>query len=163
MRDLQSSMRETVVLSSDDDSTSVNTPRSILQSALLALGEGRISDAVAQFDDCFKFNDHALALEFTDKPRLTEFFQKARELFPDTVLEVVSLMQSGNRAIAEWRLTATQTLRYGSMSQRIRIDLHGSTIVRVEHRRIMQWSDYYDQSSSRRMGLASYFTEWIEY
>jgi hypothetical protein len=70
----------------EGDSTWGNAPRSILQSALAALSDGRISEAVAQFDDGFNFNDHALALEFTDKLRLTEFFQKTRELFPDTTL-----------------------------------------------------------------------------
>jgi ketosteroid isomerase-like protein len=147
----------------DGDSTWVNAPRSILQSALTALSDGRISEAVAHFHDSFNFNDHALALEFTDKPRLTEFFQKARELFPDTTLEIVSLFESGDHAVAQWKLSATQTVPYGPISYRSAILLQGSTIARVEHGRIVEWSDYYDQASSRRMALASFFTEWIEY
>src|SRR5258707_1190004 len=131
-----------MVLPGDDDSTWVNGPRSILQSALAALSDGRISQALAHFDEGFKFNDHALTLEFTDKLRLTEFFQKARELFPDTALELVSLVESGDHAIAEWTLTATQTVPYGSISYRSRITVRGSTIVRVEHGKIVQWSDY---------------------
>jgi ketosteroid isomerase-like protein len=130
---------------------------------LAALNEGRVSDLVEQFDERFKFNDYALTLEFTDKARLTEFLQKARELFPDTALEVLSLMESGDHAIAEWRLTATQTLPYASISYRFPISVHGSTIVRVQHGRIVEWSEYYDHVSSRRTGLASLFTEWIEY
>jgi limonene-1,2-epoxide hydrolase len=35
--------------------------------------------------------------------------------------------------------------------------------VRVEKGKITQWSDYYDQSSSRRMSLGAFFTDSIEY
>ena len=162
-RELPAGMQEGIVLPDDEDSTWVNAPRSILQSALVAFSEGRISEAVAQFDERFKFNDHALALEFTDKLRLAEFFEKSRELFPDTTLEVVSLFENGNHAVAEWKLAATQTVPYGSISYRIAIDLPGSTIVRVVNGRIIEWSDYYDQSRSRRFSLAAFFTDWIEY
>jgi hypothetical protein len=131
---------------------------------LAALNEGRISEVVAQFDDCFEFNDHALTLEFADKTRLTEFLEKSRELFPDTVLEVVSLMESGDHAVAEWKLTATQTVPFfGNTSYRLPISVFGATIIRVNHARIVEWSDYYDQSLSRRISLAAFFTEWIEY
>jgi ketosteroid isomerase-like protein len=160
--ELQIGMHEGIVLR-DEDSIWVYAPQSILQSALAALSDGRISEAVSHFDERFNFNDRALALEFTDKVRLTEFFQKAREQFPDTAMEVVSLMESGDHAIAEWKLTATQTVPYGSNSYRFPVALHGSTIVHVEQGRIVQWSDYYDQCSSRRVSLAAWFTEWIEY
>jgi len=161
--ELQGAMREPVVSRWDDESTRVNAPQWVLRSALDALSEGRISEAVAQFSDPFKFNDHGVALEFTDKPRLTEFFEKARELFPDTTLEIVSLFESGDQAVAEWKLAATQTVPYGSISYRVPISLHGSTIVQVENGRIVQWSDYYDQNSARRISLAAFFTDWVEY
>jgi ketosteroid isomerase-like protein len=153
----------TNLIYSDTSSIGLDDSERTLRSVLTALSEGRFSEAVSRFDDHFTFIDRALDLEFMEKERLTEFFQKARELFPDTALEVVSLMESGDHAIAEWKLTATQTVPYGSISYRFPVALHGSTIVRVEHGRIVQWSDYYDRSSSRRTGLASYFTEWIEY
>ena len=102
----------------DQDSTRVDAPRSILQSAMAALGEGRIAEVVALFGEHFNFNDHTLALEFTDKTHLTAFLEKSRELFPDTTLEVVSLLESWEYAIAEWNLAATQTLAYGSIRQR---------------------------------------------
>src|SRR5262249_17838419 len=79
----------------------VSAGKPILQSVLDALNEGRIAEAVAQFDDHFTFTDHALDLEFTDKSRLIEFFQKARELFPDTVVEVDSSFQCGGYVSAE--------------------------------------------------------------
>jgi hypothetical protein len=161
--ELQAAMREPVVLRGDDESTRVKAPQWILRSVLAALSEGRISDAVAQFSDHFKFNDRGVALEFTDKSRLTEFFEKARELFPDTTLEIVSLFESDEHAIAEWKLAATQTLPYGSISYRLPISLHGSTIVDVENGRIVQWSDYYDENTARRSSLAAFFTDWVEY
>src|SRR5262245_13513284 len=108
----------------------VSGSKPILQSVLNALNEKRIAEAVAQFDDHFTFIDHALDLEFTDKSRLIEFFQKARELFPDTVVEVDSSFQCDDRAVAEWKLTATQTVPYyGSMRLRIPISLRGTSIV----------------------------------
>jgi ketosteroid isomerase-like protein len=145
--------------------TIIPAPQQILQSALAALNQGRSSEVVKHFDEdgCFRFSDHALALEFMDKARLTEFFEKSSELFPDTTLEVISLFEDGEHAIAEWKLTATQTVPYGSISYRFPISLLGTTIVHVEKGKIVRWSDYYDQSSSRRMSLGAFFTDWIEY
>jgi steroid delta-isomerase-like uncharacterized protein len=141
----------------------VSARKPILQSVLDALNEGRIAEAVAQFDDHFTFTDHALALEFTDKGRLVEFFQKSRELFPDALVEVDSTFQCGDYTIAEWKLTATQTVPYyGSMSLRVPISLQGTSIVRCQNGRITDWSEYYDESRSQRFSLAALFTEWIE-
>jgi steroid delta-isomerase-like uncharacterized protein len=157
-------MQEAFALPHDGDSISLNAPRAILQSALTALSAGKISQVVARFDEQFKFNDYALTLEFTEKMRLTEFLEKSRELFPDTALEVAAVMESGDRAVAEWKLTATQTVPFfGNTSYRLRISIRGATVIRAEHGRIVEWSDYYDQSSSRRMSLAGHFTEWVEY
>jgi ketosteroid isomerase-like protein len=145
------------------DESSETGPVQTLRSALAALSEGRVSEVVEQFADRFTFNDRGLTLEFTDKTRLAEFFEKSRELFPDTTLEVLLLFESEDHAIAQWKLTATQTVPYGSISYRFPIWLYGATIVRVENGRIVEWSDYYDQGSSRRFHLASFFTEWPEY
>src|SRR5262245_60574315 len=82
----------------------------ILKSMLTSLSEGRITDFVAGFQSSFEFTDHALNLQFKEHQQLTEFLEKSRELFPDTVMEVVSVFQSGDAAIAEWKLTATQTV-----------------------------------------------------
>lgn len=102
-------------------------------------------------------------LQFTDKGRLTEFFQKACEMFPDTVVELVSTFECGDYAIAEWKLTGTQIEQFGSRSYRFPIVLRGSTIVQVENGRGAYWSDYYDELTSRRGPLKAFFEEWIEY
>jgi len=139
------------------------TPVDILQTVLAALNQRNISRAVHQFADDFAFIDYALDLEFKDKGRLTEFFQKAYELFPDTVVELVSTFECGDYAIAEWKLTATQIEQYGSRSYRFPIVLRGSTIVQIENGRVAHWSDYYDRLTSRRSPLKAFFEEWIEY
>jgi ketosteroid isomerase-like protein len=163
VRESRSAIHEGVSLSGLDPGP-LDSAQSILQSALTALSSGRTFEVVAEFDGCFKFNDYGLTLEFTDKARLTEFFEKSRELFPDTTLEVMSVMESGDHAIAEWKLTATETVPFfGNTSYRLPISVRGATVIRVEHGRIVGWSDYYDQSSSRRMSLAAHFTEWVEY
>ena len=81
------------------------SPVDVLQSVLAALNQANISRAVDQFADDFAFNDYALDLEFRDKKRLTEFFQKTCELFPDTVVELISTFECGDYAIAEWKLS----------------------------------------------------------
>ena len=138
-------------------------PTDVLQSVFADLNEQNISRAVDQFADDFAFNDYALDLEFNDKGRLTEFFAKAQELFPGTRMELVSTFECGDYAIAEWKLTATHTESFGSLAYRFPIVLHGSTIVQTQKGKVVRWSDYYDQLTSRRVGLGAYFTEWIEY
>jgi hypothetical protein len=155
---------EEVDLRADEGSLPVSSSIRVLQSALAALNQGKFLKVVQYFDTdgCFRFSDHALSLEFTDKARLTEFFEKSSELFPDTRLEVTSLCEDGEHAVAQWKVSATQTVPYGSISYRFPISLFGATIVRVEKGKITQWSDHYDQTSSRRMSLGAFFTDWIE-
>jgi hypothetical protein len=153
------------MLNGDDESTIIGSPQKVLQSALAALNQGRFSKVVKHFDrdGCFRFSDHALGLEFTDKVRLTEFFKKSRELFSCTTLEVISLFEDGEHAIAEWKLTATETMPNGSNSYRFPSSLIGATIVHVEKGKVVRWSDYYDENSSLRISLGAFFTDWIEY
>jgi ketosteroid isomerase-like protein len=155
---------EEVELPADEGPPPVSGSIRILQSALAALNRGKFLEVVQYFDmdGCFRFSDHALTLEFTDKARLTEFFEKSHELFPDATLEVISLYEDGEQAVAQWKVSATQTVPYGSISYRFPIYLFGVTIVRVEKGKITQWSDYYDQTSSRRMSLGAFVTDWIE-
>ena|SRR5215472_10696789 len=147
----------------DTASTEVSATLHILQSALKALGEGRIGEVIDTFDDDFKFNDQALELQFTDKERLSEFFLKGRELYPDMALEILSTFEGGEHVIAEWKITGAETLSYGSQQLRFPISYQGASIVRIEDGRITSWSDYYDQSTSRRYRLGAFFAEWIEY
>jgi len=110
-----------------------------------------------------QLRDQALALQFTDKERLSEFFLKGRELFPVMALEVLSTFSCEEHVIAEWKVTGTETLSYGSLRFRFPISYQGTSIVRIENEGITYWPDYYDQSTSRRFRLGSLFTEWIEY
>jgi len=154
----------TTDINHDIASIEVSASGRILQSVLAALNQGEISNAVDRFDDHFTFTDHALDLAFTHKERLVKFFQQSRELFPDTMVEVDSTFQCGEYTIAEWKLTATQTVPYdGSSTLRVPISVRGTSIVRCENGRVTQWSDYYDQTRSRRFSLAAMFAEGIEY
>jgi steroid delta-isomerase-like uncharacterized protein len=156
-------MSMTICTKIDGSLSGAVTPVDILQTVLAAVNERNISRAVDQFADDFAFNDYALNLEFTDKGRLMEFFQKWHELFSDTVVELVSTFECGDHAIAEWKLTATLIEQFGSRSFRFPIVLRGSTIVQIENGRIAHWSDYYDQLTSRRGPLKAFFEECIEY
>ena len=143
--------------------TVASTPQQIVRSVLAALSRKQISVAIDQFDEDFTFNDRALGLDFSDKERLREYFVRVRELFPDTAIEVVSTFESGDSAVAEWKVRATRPTSYGSVELRLPISLPGASIARVERGRIRSWSDYYDEKTSMRLTLASFFVEWIEY
>jgi ketosteroid isomerase-like protein len=145
----------------DDEGKIADTPQQILQSAVDALREGNISEVLEQFADDFTFNDHTLTLEFSDKARVREFLEKSRDLLPDTAREIVSIFENGDHAIAQWKLSTTQIVPYGLSKYRFPIFLFGATIVRVENGKIVQWSDYHDQSSSRRTSLPAFFTQGI--
>jgi hypothetical protein len=129
----------------------------ILLSVLAALSEGRTGEATDRFDEQFSFSDHALGLEFSDKGRLSEFFQKSRELFPDSVVEADAIFECKDRTVVQWTLKATQDVSYGGyFHRRVSILLRGVSIVHIKSGRVTRWSDYYDQMASRRSGLASF-------
>ena len=142
--------------------TRVGDPQGIFQSVLEALNQGRISQAVDLFDDDLTFNDHALGLDFTDKGRLTEFFEKCREFFPDAAVEVMSIFECGDRVVAEWKLNATETVPFGPTKLRKPISVRGTSIVQIENGSVIRWSDYYDSIASRRFKVAAFFEEWVE-
>lgn len=142
--------------------TGATTPQHVLRAVLAALNQGRIADAVEQFDDDFTFHDRALGLQLAEKGRLREFFAKSRELFPDTVVQVASSHESGDTAFAEWRLTATWPTYYVAVPVQLPISLSGASIARIENGRITYWSDYYDEKSSMRVTLAASL-DWCEH
>jgi len=139
-------------------------PDKIGEAVISHLNEGNIEDAVALFADQFSFKDHGIRLEFNTKDRLTEFFRKARELYPDSLLQAERIFVGGSNALAEWTLQATLIEpAFGNCRWKVPISLHGVSVIRTENGRITSWSDYYDGLISRRTALASYFTEWVEY
>ena len=137
---------------------------SVVLAALTYLKNGKIGDAIACFAEEFRFKDHGMGLEFKDKERLTEFFQKTREYFPDSSLQVDSILVSLDYVVSEWTLhTSVTEPFYGTLSRRVQILLHGVSVVRTKNGEITEWSDYYDGLTSRRTALAAHFTEWVEY
>ena len=46
--------------------------------------------------------------------------------------------------------------------RKVPIRVQGISVVQIQNGKIIQWSDYYDQQTARRYGLASRFTEWTE-
>jgi len=146
----------------DSELSRASAPRRIFESVLEELNRGKISQAVNQFDDDLTFNDHAVGLDFTDKGRLTEFFEKCREYFPDAAVEMISIFECGDGVVAEWKLNATETVPFGSMQLRKPISVRGTSIVQIQNGRVTRWSDYYDSVASRRFKVAAFFEEWVE-
>jgi len=127
------------------------------------LRNGNIEDAIACFAEEFSFKDHGVDLEFKNKERLAEFFRKARELYPDSLLQTDTIFVSGDRVITEWTLQASITEPlYAGLSRKVSVSVHGASIVLINNGKVAGWSDYYDGLISRRVALASYFTEWVE-
>ena len=147
----------------DNASVEATTSDRILQIALAAWRQGNFVEVVDQFDDQFTFTDHALGLEFKDKGRLTEFWVKIRERFPDSKRSDNTIFSSGDRVISEWTLTATQTEEFlGGRLRKVPICVRGISVVQIKNGKISRWSDYYDQLKSQRYGVAALFTDWIE-
>ena len=139
-------------------------PEKIVLAVISHLKKAEIDDALALFADQFSFKDHGIGLEFNAKDRLAEFFRKARELYPDSLLQTERIFVSGSNALTEWTIQATLIEpAFGNCRWKVPILLHGAAVVRTENGRITSWSDYYDGLISRRTALASYFTEWVEY
>jgi steroid delta-isomerase-like uncharacterized protein len=135
----------------------------IVLAVISHVNEGNIEDAVALFADQFSLKDHGIRLEFEAKDRLAECFRKARELYPDSLLQTKRTLVSGSTALTEWTLQATFVEpAFGNCRWQVPISLHGASVVHTENGKITSWSDYYDGLISRRTALASYFTEWVE-
>src|SRR5467141_3755330 len=147
----------------DNAPAEVATSDRILQTALAAWTQGDFVEVADQFNDQFTFTDHALGLEFKDKGRLTEFFAKIRERFPDSKRSDNTIFSSGDRVISEWTLTATQTEEFlGGRLRKVPICVRGISVVQIKNGKISRWSDYYYQLKSQRYGVAALFTDWIE-
>jgi steroid delta-isomerase-like uncharacterized protein len=141
----------------------VEAAEEVLVSALVCIKNGDIDGAAACFAEPFRFKDHGIGLEFIDKSRLRDFFQKRREFFPDSLLHINSMFVNGDQVVAEWTFQGTKEEPfYSGLSRKIPIVFHGVSIVRTDKGKIVDWSEYYDGLASRRSTLAAHFTPWIE-
>jgi hypothetical protein len=144
--------------------TEVATRDEDVLNALTRLKNGKAEDAVADFAENFHFNDLGLGLEFTDRERLREFFEKERELYPGSSFRTKKTLIAGDHVIAEWRLEYTiKEPFYGNTLRDVPVSLLGISLIRTSKGKITEWSDYYDGLTSRRTALKSSFTDWIEY
>jgi hypothetical protein len=140
------------------------TPELVVSAVLKHLNTGQIEDATTCFAQQFTFKDHAIGLEVSDKQRLTQFFEKARELYPVFLLQTRNIFVSGEHVIAEWILQYTITEPfYAGLTRKLSFSLPGASIARVEEGKVATWADYYDGLTSRRTALGAFFTEWVEY
>jgi SnoaL-like domain len=85
------------------------SPERVLSAVLSQLNHGQIGQVVDCFAADFRFKDNGIGLEFSDKERLAEFFQKTRQLYPDYSLQSGQLFVSGDHVITQWTLHVTVT------------------------------------------------------
>lgn len=141
----------------------IETPESLVLSVLAELKNGQIREAVNDFADQFKFTDYGIGVEVNGKERLTEFFQKTRELYPDSVLTTETIFVSREDVITQ--CTVRNTISepfFGAQTRKVPVVIHGVSVVRTEDGKITRWSDYYDGLTARRTALGAYFTDWVE-
>jgi ketosteroid isomerase-like protein len=132
--------------------------------ALTRLKNGKVEDAVADLAENLRFNHLGVGLEFTDRERLREFFEKERELYPGFSFRTKKTLVAEDHVIAEWLLEYTiKGPFYGNTLRDVPVSLHGVSVIRTSKGKITEWSDYYDGLTSRRTALTSCFTDWIEY
>jgi SnoaL-like domain len=114
----------------------------LILSVLRDLRNGQIDDATGRFAKEFRFIDHGIGLEFKDKERLAEFYQKTRQLYPDSVLQTDAIFPSRDRVITEWTLQTMLAEPFtGGIKLRVPISLCGTSIVRTENGMITDWAD----------------------
>jgi SnoaL-like polyketide cyclase len=136
----------------------------VVSTVLAHLNHGQIEDAVAAFASDFRFKDNGIGLDFAEKEQLTEFFRKARELYPDYFVRTDGKLVSGDDVIIQWTLQFTITEPfYGGLTRSLPMSISGVSIVRTTAGKIADWEDYYDGLTSRRTALGAHFMEWIEY
>src|SRR4030095_13382465 len=90
-------------------SSQIEAPEAVISGVLMNLKSGRFVEASSRLAEEFRFTDHGLRLEFRNKTRLTEFFYKVRELYPDSLLIADRIFASGDHVIVEWTHKATIT------------------------------------------------------
>jgi hypothetical protein len=111
----------------------------IVLAVISHVNEGNIEDAVALFADQLSFKDHGIRLEFDAKDRLAEVSRKARELYPDSLLQTERTLVSGSNALTEWTLQATFIEpAFGNCSWRVPISLHGASVVHTDNGKLVR-------------------------
>ncbi len=152
-----------MIITMSNNTEAVAGPEHVLRTVMTSLTEGNIGLAVECFDEHFVFNDYGIELEFRDKTRLTEFFLKEKELYPDYTRLPSAVFRSGDHVIGQWTLQRIQTEPwYGGMTRRRQLCINGVSVVQIDNGKVVAWSDYYDGLTARRAALSDYFTEWIE-
>jgi steroid delta-isomerase-like uncharacterized protein len=134
------------------------SPVKLVSEVLTHLNQEQIEDATACFAADCRYQDHGIGLDFSATERLTDFFRKTRELYPDYFLRTDQVLVSGEYVITQWTLQVTiKEPFYGEYSWKLPLSLPGVSVVRVENDKIADWADYYDGLTSRRTALAAHF------
>jgi hypothetical protein len=90
-----------------EECVQTSSPEIVVSAVLRQLNHGDIEHAAASFAKGFRFKDRGIGLELTNKERLTEFFRKARELYPDCLVRTDRTFVSGEDVITQWTLQVT--------------------------------------------------------
>ena len=101
-------------------SAEMTASEAVVLTAVTNLNDGKINETIASFAEEFTFKDHGIGLDFNDKVRLAEFFQKMRELYPDSFVRVDTTVSSGDWVFVEWTLRESSPCTRQPYSQSVR-------------------------------------------
>ena len=90
--------------------TETATQSEVVLTLLKHLSDGKIKDATACFAENFRFSDRGIGLEFKDRVRLAEFFQKTRELNTNA-FSSLTMYELPSRLLVANPSTATSSIR----------------------------------------------------
>jgi len=132
---------------------------SAVLTVLTHLKNGEIGDAIDCFAEEFRFKDHGIGLEFSEKKSAwLNSSGKTRELYPDSSLQTDAIFVSGDHVIIRWSLHVTLTEPfYGQLSRKVSVELQGVSIVRTDNGKVTDWADYYDGLAVRAHSLGFVF------
>jgi hypothetical protein len=135
---------------SDGASIVVVMAEDTVRVVLTAWREGRIDDAINKFDKRFVFKNYGMGLEYRDRTRLAEFFQKAREHYPNSLSMTRATFVEGSHIISEWTLQAVApTLLFDGVSRKVPICVYGLSVVMIKNEKFVYWSAYCNIGTSR--------------
>ncbi len=139
----------------------VSTPENIVRRIFCELNNSDIASATNHFSDRFTFEDHALALTFTNREDLDDFFHKAARVLQDSSFEVESTTVCGDQVIAEWTLAGIKKHDPGAgLHRRTRVSVKGVSIARISSGTVTSWADYYDANRSWRFSLSGLYADY---
>ncbi|HEV2663032.1 MAG TPA: nuclear transport factor 2 family protein [Ktedonobacteraceae bacterium] len=106
------------------------------------------------FTDTCVYEDLPLGVHAHGKAELEQFYQRTHTNFPGFKYELTSLFVAGDRAGAEWVMTATFQGDLPESSTNRNISVRGASAFELQGNKLQRCSDYFDRATAlKQLGL----------